>query len=74
MSSERLILNTHLSMEEHQQLNIMEENDLNANPTSTSTNIDMDSQMYNINLEQNISDQNFANSSSENHESLLFGN
>ena len=75
MSSERLILNIHLSMEEHQQLNIMEEKDLNANTTSTSTNIDMDSQMYNINLEQNISDQNFANSSIENHGSFstVFG-
>ena len=57
-------------MDEHQQLNIMEENQLNANTTSTSTNIDMDSQMYNINFEQNISDENFANSSTENHESF----
>ena len=69
MSSDRLILNTLQSMDE-QQLNIMEENFLNANTTSTSTNIDMNSQMYNIHLEQNISDQNFANSSTENHESF----
>ena len=75
MSSDRLILNTLQSMDEHQQLNIMEENQLNANNTSTSTNIDMDSQMYNIHLEQNISDQNFANSSTEHHEtfSTAFG-
>ena len=70
MSSDRLILNTLQSMDEHQQLNIMEENFLNANTTSTSTNIDMNSQINNINLEQNISDQNFANSSTENHESF----
>ena len=70
MSSDRLILNTLQSIDEHQQLNIMEENFLNANTTSTSTNIDMDSQMYNFNLEQNISDQNFANSLTENHENF----
>ena len=63
MSSDRLILNTLQSMDEHQQLNIMDENFLNANTTSTSTNTDMNSQINNIHLEQNISDQNFANSS-----------
>ena len=75
MSSDRLILNTLQSMDEHQQLNIMEENELNANTTSTSTNIDMNSQINNIHLEQNISDQYFANSSTENHEifSTAFG-
>ena len=75
ISRETLSLNTLQSMDEHQQLNIMEENDLNANTTSTSTNIDMDSQMYNIHLEQNISDQNFANSSIENYGSFstVFG-
>ena len=41
MSSDRLILNTLQSMDEYQQLNIMEENVVNANTTSTSTNIDM---------------------------------
>ena len=70
MSSETVSLNTLQSMDEDQQLNIMEENELNANTTSTSTNIDMDSQIYNINFEQNISDQNFANSSTENNESF----
>ena len=72
MSSDRLILNTLQSMDEHQQLNIMEENELNANTTSTSTNIDMNTQMYNIHLEQTISDQNLTNSSTENHESFSF--
>ena len=70
MSSGRLIPTTLQSMYEHQQLNIIEENQLNANTSSTSANIDMDAQMYNIHHEQNISDQNFANSSTENHKSF----
>ena len=70
ISSERLILNTLQSMDEYQQLNIMEENQLNANTTSTSTNIDMDSQMYSTHVEQTISDQNLTNSSTENPESF----
>ena len=56
MSSETVSLNTLLSIDEHI-------------TTSTSTNIDMDSQMYSTHFEQNISDQNFANSSTDNHES-----
>ena len=69
MSSETVSLTTLLSIDKSLLFNVTEENEQNANTTSTSTNIDMDSQMYNTHLEQNISDHNFANSSTDNRES-----
>ena len=70
MPGQRLSLNALPSMHEYQQPNATEESFLNTNTGSTPTNRDMESQIHIINLVQNTSDQNFANPSIQNQESV----
>ena len=70
MPGQRLSLNALPSMHEYQQPNATEESFLNTNTGSPPTNRDMESQIHIINLVQNSSDQNFANPSIQNQESV----
>ena len=70
MPGQRLSLNALPSMHEYQQPNATEESFLNTNTGSTPTNRDMESQIHIINLVPNTSDQNFANPSIQNQESV----
>ncbi len=69
MTSERLNINTHYFIHEHQQSNTIEESFLDTITRSSPTNTDMDSQVHSISQVQNTSDQNFESSSTQNQES-----